>query len=82
MLSEEYAAITRFLTRNEYPASIIQAQIPSHAKKNFRVKALQYVIGEENKLFKVLYANTSIWSLSTIIVQTTHYVHINKSDLE
>ena len=54
MLTEEYDAIACFLTQDVYPTSILQSKITSHAKKNFRVKALQYVIGEENKLFKVI----------------------------
>lgn len=53
MLSEDYDAISNFLKHNVYPTDVLKSKKIGHAKKNFRVKASQYVIGEASKIFKV-----------------------------
>ena len=53
MLSEDYDAISNFHAHNVYPTDILKSKKMGHAKNNFRVKASQYVIGEDNKIFMV-----------------------------
>lgn len=55
MNAEEYKAISDFLTHNVYPKYVQESKKTCHAKKNFRVKASQYMIGEDNKIFKVVF---------------------------
>ncbi|KAI6659382.1 hypothetical protein LOD99_15053 [Oopsacas minuta] len=66
MLAEKYEAITIFFTQGVYPTAVLQSKIAYHAKKNFRVKASQYVIGEENKLFKVINSGSNSRSLEVV----------------
>ena len=52
MNSEDFYNISRFLFSNVYPTHILESKKCSHAKKNFRVRATQFQIGENNKIFK------------------------------
>ena len=56
MNADEYSAISDSLTHNVYPKYVLESKKTCHAKKNFRVKASQYQIGEDNKIFKVVFS--------------------------
>ena len=58
MNSEEYDNISHYLSDNVYPQSILQLKNCRHVKKTFRVKASQYQLGENDKIFMYITHNT------------------------
>ena len=62
MNSEEFDNISRYLSLNVYPIHILESKNSSHAKKNFRVRADQFQIGENGKIFKVNFFNKMVIS--------------------
>ena len=74
MNSEEYDHISHYLSDNVYPQSILQLKNCRHVKKTFRVKASQYQLGENDKIFKVI--SNSILNCMYITHNTVeHYGH-------
>ena len=70
MNSEEYDH-SHYLSDNVYPASILQLKNSRHAKKTFRLKASQYQLGENGKIFKVIFNS----------IQIVLYIYIIKTRL-
>ena len=54
MLSEDYDNIFCYLSTKVYPKHVLDRKKCSHVKKKFHVKASQFKIGVNGKLFKVL----------------------------
>ena len=52
MLSEDFDNIFCYLSTDVYPKHVLDGKNCSHAKKNFRVKASQFQIGVDGKIFK------------------------------
>ena len=60
MNSEEFDNISRYLSSKVYPIHILENKNSSHVKKNFRVRADQFPIGENGKIFKVNFLNKMV----------------------
>ena len=53
MNTKEFENMSRYLSSNVYPTHILESKNSSHVKKNFRVRANQFQIGDNDKIFKV-----------------------------
>ena len=70
MNSEEFDNISRYLSSNVYPVNILESKNSSHVKKNFRVRADKFQIGENGKIFKVNFFNKMV--ISTFVGTIYH----------
>ena len=55
MNSEEFDNISRYLSLNVYPIHSLESKNNGHVKKYSRVRAERFQIGENGKIFKVIF---------------------------